>query len=79
MKPDYSRIPCQTITRLETWIAIGRHMDDPFGCLYDPTWKLAIDLADALGVPVQELGSGTRRPSVNLTPLEAALFTAVLQ
>ena len=30
MKPDYSRIPRQTITRLEAWIANGRHLNDPF-------------------------------------------------
>jgi hypothetical protein len=30
MKPDYSRIPRQTIKTLEAWIAMGRHPDDPF-------------------------------------------------
>ena len=30
MKPDYSRIPRQTIKKLETWITTGRHLDDPF-------------------------------------------------
>ena len=30
MKPDYSRIPRQTIKSLEAWIATGRLLGDPF-------------------------------------------------